>query len=100
MARHPHHEGLRRAIAESSTCGPGGKGPIKDPIDKMCWEHDKCYDAAGATWWDNVRSPKGQKKECMKNCDEQLCKKLMAYKPRTKDEFNGWFEIAVYFDCK
>jgi RHS repeat-associated protein len=96
--RHADRYGLN---VHGNYCGPGGKGTPVDSADACCKSHDDCYAKCGASWNDNMPwgRPSAQKKCCMKECDDKVCKCLQAVKPKSSNERDGQFEVMVYFGC-
>jgi RHS repeat-associated protein len=82
-------------------CGPGGSGPVKDGVDAICKNHDECFDKTGVTWINNVFGTGDKnKKECISDCNKELCNDLMKYNFKTFAEYMGVLAIMSYFNCK
>jgi RHS repeat-associated protein len=95
--RYTDPEGLN---IHGNYCGPGGSGLVTDGVDKLCYIHDVCYGNAGAGWSDNFNPfVNKKKKECMQNCDAELCKELRLHKGGTDKERTGRNRVAWYFKC-
>lgn len=82
-------------------CGPGGSGPVKDGVDAICKNHDDCFDKGGVTWKNNVFGTGDKdKKQCISDCNKELCSDLMKYNFKTFGEYMGVLAIMSYFNCK
>lgn len=82
-------------------CGPGGSGIVKDGVDAICLKHDTCFNKSGSTWKDNVFGTKDSNmKQCIDDCNKQLCDDLRNYQPKTYSEIFGRGAVMGYFGCK
>jgi RHS repeat-associated protein len=85
-------------------CGfgpPTGKNPPAiDGVDEFCMRHDKCYNGAHATAWDNIFGTKDSgKKVCMATCNKNLCDGLNGYVPKDSGEASERFWVMWFFSC-
>lgn len=81
-------------------CGPGGSGPVLDPVDQCCSDHDSCYDACSATWRDKVFGTKDPKRRSeMASCDKSICACLGDIDPKNDDERRGKARVQWFFKC-
>jgi RHS repeat-associated protein len=81
-------------------CGPGGSGPILDPVDQCCYDHDSCYGACGATWRDKVFGTKDPKRRTeMQSCDRSVCACLADVDPTSGDQRRGKARVEWFFKC-
>ena len=89
-------------------CGPGGKGPVLDAVDALCYLHDACYAAASVSWQNTIFpfslfNP-GSLITAMNNCNHQLCQELLALPSSVTSqlpaqEINQILAVDEYFGC-
>lgn len=81
-------------------CGPGGSGPVLDPVDQCCYDHDSCYGACGATWRDKVFGTRDRTRRSeMGSCDSSMCACLDDIDPKNDDERRGKARVQWFFKC-
>ena len=81
-------------------CGPGGSGPVVDPLDQCCFDHDSCYDKCNTTWKDKVFGTKDQQRAVqMQSCDKSLCDCLEKIDPKNEQERTGKARVQRFFKC-
>ena len=81
-----------------------GWGTITSELDGFCEAHDKCYDAAGVSFLDNVIPqsihPTPDGKQCkIARRDKTLCRHLLTYTPTTSYERVFVPAAESFFHC-
>ena len=81
-------------------CGPGGGGPVQDPVDQCCKGHDECYDQCKATWKNKVFGTGGDHMQSeISSCDKKVCACLASVQPKSSVERLGKERVSWFFKC-
>jgi RHS repeat-associated protein len=114
QVRNPQGACINVATAWSETlpgtnwCGPGGKGPVLDAVDALCYLHEACYAAADANFpWTIFPFSlfnSAALAAAINSCNQQLCQQLLSLpssvsSPLPSQEINQVLAVNLYFGC-
>jgi RHS repeat-associated protein len=88
-------------VLGTNYCGPGGWGPIRSQVDNLCFQHDACYNNAGAGAFNNVFHTGGSSMQAaIASCNLQLCSSLSALQTTSSSEMGQAFFVSLAFGCQ
>jgi RHS repeat-associated protein len=81
-------------------CGPGGRGTPSDGVDRICMQHDRCYQDAGLSFVDSLKPRlSAAKQQAKAACDRQLCSGIANNMAETRSENAEAFFVGAAFGC-
>ena len=93
---------IKATIPGTNYCGPGGSGTPRARVDAACATHDRCYQNAGAKWYNNVLGTGGARMQStIQACNTQLCNSLRSilYNWPTSQEIGQATLVGGAFGC-
>jgi hypothetical protein len=89
----------RGTLPGTNWCGPGGHGDALTRIDAACQQHDACYAAAGASFFNYVTGLGGADMQAtIANCNRKLCQILRTLFD-TSEESGQATIVGIPFGC-
>jgi RHS repeat-associated protein len=93
--RLPKPTPIKWTFRGTNYCGPGGNGTPTNSVDWACAKHDKCYQDAGISFYNNVRgNMTPQQQAAAQSCDAGLCQEMSNIDDPSEPGFVG---VISYF---